>query len=97
MEKDSFSEEKKWYTIVGRDFPGFQTSNSLQGSSNADRFGYLTETGWPRRLEKNSHRIRAKFSYLQVKFLLFHKANLDKRLLEQGQRFIYFDIYLFGF
>lgn len=45
MEKDSFLEEKKWYTIVGRDFPGFQTNNSLRGSSNADRFGYLTETG----------------------------------------------------
>lgn len=45
MEKDSFLEEKKWYTIVGRDIPGFQTNNSLQGSSNADRLGYLTETG----------------------------------------------------
>ena len=45
MEKDSFSEEKKWYTIVGRDFPGSQTNNSLRGSSNEDRLGYLTETG----------------------------------------------------
>lgn len=45
MEKESFLEEKKWYTIVGRDFSGFQTNNSFRGSSNADRLGYLAETG----------------------------------------------------
>ena len=44
MEKDSFLEEKKWYTIAGRDFLGFETNNSLRGSSNADRLGYVTET-----------------------------------------------------